>query len=179
MRADMMQPLVGALSVMLAWLLVDAAAIKLRQRARLLRVLREFAGVPSRWVNASYALAIAIELAAASALLWPSTQRIGAGTAAALWFCYTSLLLRALLRGRPDVDCGCDSSAGDTPLDGMKIVRTATLALAAALVAWANLSTAPLGLHVFVDIVAGTALFALYHTCALLGSPQPTPERSS
>lgn len=174
-----MQPLVGALSTMLALVLVHAAVIKLRQRARMLGVLHEFAGVPPRWVKPAYAIAVAIELAAASALVWPSTQRIGAGTAAALWLCYTSLLLRALLRDRPEVDCGCDSAAGDRPVDGMKLLRTTTLAVAAAIVGWPNLSTAPLGLQAFLNIVAGTAFFALYHTWTLLGGSQPTIESSS
>jgi hypothetical protein len=173
-----MQPLVGALSTMLALMLVHAAVIKLQQRARMLRVLHEFAGVPPRWVKPAYAIAVAIELAAASALVWPSTQHLGAGTAAALWLCYTSLQLRALLRGHPEVDCGCDSTAGDRPLDGMKIVRTATLAAAATIVAWPSFATVPAGLQVFLNIVAGTASFALYRTWTLLGGPQPTIESS-
>ncbi len=174
-----MKHLLGALSTMLAIMLVHAAVIKLQQRARMLRVLHEFAGVPPRWVKPAYAIAVAIELAAASALVWPSTQQLGAGTAAALWLCYTSLQLRALLQGRPEGDCGCDSTAGDSPLDGMKIVRTATLSAVAALVASPDFSPVSIGLQVLLNILAGTALFALYHTWTLLGGSRPTTESPS
>jgi hypothetical protein len=78
------------------------------------------------------------ELTAGLALLPSATRPLGAVAAAALWAVYGALIVRALMAGRSDIDCGCAFGRRGAPLGGFELGRNLaliTLALATAIFA--------------------------------------------
>jgi len=97
--------------------------------------VREFAGVPQRW-SASATLAVILAESLAGLLLWvPAYRAAGALLAALVWGGYLALILRAIAKGRRDVECGCSFGASLRPLGAYQVTRNAALIGAAAAVA--------------------------------------------
>ena len=160
LNAHWIAALAGPLSMTVALVLAQAALVKAKRRERMHKVMQEFVGVSPGWAPAAYAAAVTIELAACAALIWSPTRQTGAAVAAALWAIYTGLLLRAVLAGRGQVDCGCDAALPGRQLDVMYVVRAALLMLSAALVACSPPAVG--ALHHLLDLFAGGTLFVLY-----------------
>ncbi len=104
---DVARLLICQIAAFLALLLAASAVHKGMRWADTKRVVQEFAGVP-RWAAPAAAAAAALAESLAALLLFaPAYRRTGALLAALIWSAYLALMLRAIVRGRRDVDCGC------------------------------------------------------------------------
>jgi hypothetical protein len=127
-------------------------------------VARRFAGLPQALTAWASGAAVAWEIAAAVALLVPSTRMAGAAMAALLWSVYLALLLRAIRSDRRDVDCGCSfgmrAATAHRPLGAFQVARNTALVILACGVAAVSARgsvVAPAS-----QMLAAFALLALY-----------------
>lgn len=153
-------------AVFLALIMLAAGLHKLIRRERIRNVVHEFAGVPRAVAPLVVAVVAATELLA-SVLLWTPWHRAAGGALAALvWGVYLALILRALARGRRDMDCGCTFGATHRPLGAFQVARSLTLICAAVLVGMGSaVGTAAPAASLPVTgyaILAAFALAALY-----------------
>jgi hypothetical protein len=155
------QLLTAQLAAFLALLLLASALHKLIRRDRTREVVHEFAGVSRRLAPFAVMMIAAAEMISA-VLLWTEPYRVAGGLLAALiWGGYLSLILRAILQGRRDVDCGCSFGATRRPLGVFHVTRNVVLAGAALLISGgsAAASNNPI---VASQILPALALLALY-----------------
>lgn len=117
------------LTLFLAALLGASALHKLLARERLSAVTARLAGATLPTGALLLALAATLEALAALALLFEPLRPGGALAAAALWLGYGFALWRQ--RGKV-LDCGCDLSAREKPVDGIAVARPLLLAALAA-----------------------------------------------
>jgi hypothetical protein len=144
-----------------AMLLAASAVHKAARWTHSLTVLREFAGVPRALAASSLGAATAVELTAGAMLMLPAYRTTGAVLAALIWSLYVALIVRAVVQGRRDVDCGCSFGPASRPLGSFQIVRNLVLAALALFIAWVSAfrGTVPTqGTY----ILGGFALLALY-----------------
>ena len=155
------QSLAAQGAAFLALLLGASAVHKVARWSRSRVVVRGFGGVPGVFADAALAAAVAAELAAGLLLLPASTRALGAGLAAAVWTVYLVLLLRAILHGRRDLDCGCSFGAAHRPLGAFQVTRNAALVAVAAGVAAASVwrDVPPVAAS---QLLGAGALLALY-----------------
>jgi methylamine utilization protein MauE len=154
------QLLVVQFAAFLAVLLPVSALHKLIGRRRAQAVVREFAGVPPRLAPFAIVVIAGTELFASLLLLTP--YRAAGGVLAVLISGgYLLLIVRAIARGRRDVDCGCSFGAAHRPLGAYQVARNAAVTGVAVLVAAGSAASAtvPVGAS---QILAAFALFALY-----------------
>lgn len=146
-----------------AILLAASAGHKLLQWRDSVRVVGRFGGVPPRLAPPALALALLAELGACLLLFLPApTERAaGAMLAAAIWGVYLTLIVRAVRRGRRDVECGCSFGSARHPLGWYEIIRNASLLCAALCVAAVSSAYGTLPLQGSQLLAAG-ALLALY-----------------
>jgi hypothetical protein len=147
---EVCRELATQLAAFAALLLAASGIHKCIARQRTRAAAHEFAGVPT-----------GAEVLA-SLLLWiPRFRASGAAVAGIIWGGYGLLMLRAVARGRRDVDCGCTFGAAHRPLGTFQLVRNAVLAASAALVAGvcATDGVRSIGAEQFL---AAAALLALY-----------------
>ncbi|GII63515.1 methylamine utilization protein MauE [Sphaerisporangium krabiense] len=117
--------------VLLAVVFVAAAATKVRGR----RDLEEFRaavrgfGVTARWSSAVAGVVIALESAAAAAMLVDAVAPAGLGLAAGLLAAFTAAIVSALRKGTP-ANCRC-FGASARPLGTRHVVRNGILLLVA------------------------------------------------
>jgi hypothetical protein len=150
------------LRIALAGVLLRAALHKARDLRAFRLALTDYALLPHPLVPALAPMFIAVEVATASALLWPGASTEAAGAACALLVTYSGAIALGLLRGRRGIDCGCGGPAGGAPLGEGLLVRNALLLAAAAFCA-APAAARPLGAVDLPTVVAGgTAAFLLY-----------------
>src|SRR2546425_10159919 len=103
-----MDPVIDfTLRTALALLCFVAAGHKLRDRDRFRATLAEYRLLPAGLVPLAAALVVAVEVAAAGALLVPGARAAGLVAAAALLVLYGAAIAINLARGRRDIDCGC------------------------------------------------------------------------
>src|SRR5277367_589592 len=102
-----LQDLAVQLAAFQCMLLAVSAIHKLYRRGRAQAVLHEFAGVPRRLAPFAVVLVGSGEIFAGSLLWIPSHRTAGGVLAALIWGGYLLLILRAIARGRRDMDCGC------------------------------------------------------------------------
>jgi hypothetical protein len=99
-----------------ALLLAVSAGHKVFRWSYAKTVVRQFAGLPAALAPAALAAAALGELVACLSLLVPApaVRSAGALVACGIWASYLALIVRAVLQGRRDVDCGCSfgSAAG-------------------------------------------------------------------
>jgi hypothetical protein len=155
------QLLMVQLAAFLAALLLASGLHKMIGRGRAAVVVHEFAGVPLRLAPFVLAAVAATE-ALAGLLLWmPWSRAAGAVLALLIWGSYLWLIVRAIARGRRDVDCGCSFGAAQRPLGAYHVARIAALGGAAALVAVVCTASAT-GPVIASQVLAALALLALY-----------------
>jgi len=162
--------LMAQLAAFIALLLAASATHKWMRWLDSMRAVHEFAGVPR---SAAAAALVAVGLAElfAAALLLGSVHRAGgAGLAALIWGTYLALMLRALAKGRRDVDCGCSFGGARHPLGAFEVSRNALLVLLALLLAFTpTVAQAP----VLSRLLAAAALLALYGALDQVMALQP------
>jgi hypothetical protein len=155
------QLLVIQLAAFEAVLLLASGLHKMLRRERSQAAVRELAGVPRHLAPVAVAAVAAAELLA-SLLLWVPSYRVAGGTLAVLiWGGYLALILRAIARGRRDVDCGCTFGATQRPLGAYHVARNGVLTGVAAVVA-AGFAAGASGSVLASQILAALVLFALY-----------------
>jgi len=164
----------------LAWFLVlvlaSSAVQKLIERDRMSTAPAKLAGLGLPIAGPVSLVAAAIEAMAAIALLFPSTQSIGAALAAGLWLAYGLALAAAARRG-DSLDCGCSFAARTKPVDAFTIGRAflltclAMLALAAAMAGATTPGIEPL--------FAALGLFSLYHAAGEIAALPPLPRKAA
>ena len=154
------QLLVVQFAAFLAVLLPVSALHKLIGRRRAQAVVREFAGVPPQLAPFAIVVIAGTELLA-SLLLLTSYRAAGGVLAVLISGGYLLLIVRAIARGRRDVDCGCSFGAAHRPLGAYQVARNAAVTGVAVLVAAGSAASAtvPVGAS---QILAAFALFALY-----------------
>jgi hypothetical protein len=162
MLSSVMDVLIGALSVALALLLISAGIHKAIDRTRMIHVLREFAGIPARWTQVALLCTVLLETGAGIALALPHARPSGALIATFLWVVYAALLLRTVLAGRRDVDCGCRLHAGSESIGNRDVLRTMALAAMAALIALTSRAGMPDAMHWLLNLAAGFTCYAMY-----------------
>jgi len=166
------QVLAAQLAVFQALLLAASAFHKAAAWSRSLAVMRQFGGVPESLTSTALGTVIASELLAATLLLMPSYRAVGAVLAAVLWTVYLGLILRAILRNRRDLECGCSFGPSSRPLGAFQLARNAVLSAMA--VAIAGVSAVAGGMPVEVSqVLGGVALLALYGALDQVMALQP------
>src|SRR5437870_1480218 len=124
-----MDPVIDlTLRTALALLFFVAAGHKLRDLDRFRATLAEYRLLPAGLVPLAAALVVAVEVAAAGALLVPGARAAGLVVAAALLALYGAAIAINLARGRRDIDCGCAGPAVRRPITGALVARNAALA---------------------------------------------------
>jgi Methylamine utilisation protein MauE len=155
------QSLVIQLAAFEAVLLLASGLHKMLRRERSQAAVRELAGVPRHLAPAAVVAVAAAELLA-SLLLWMPSYRAAGGTLAVLiWGGYLALILRAIARGRRDVDCGCTFGAAQRPLGAYHVARNGVLTGVAVVVA-AGFAAGASDSVLASQILAALVLFALY-----------------
>ena len=124
-----MDPVIDVtLRMALALLFFVAAGHKLQDLGRFGATLAEYRLLPARLVPLAAALVVAVEVAAAGALLVPGARAAGLLSAATLLLVYGAAVAINLARGRRDIDCGCAGPAVRRPISGALVARNAALA---------------------------------------------------
>jgi len=145
-----------------ALLLLVSAVHKLVKWSHSRGVLRQFAGVPASLTALVLAVVCTAEFVAAAMLVTPSTRIAGALLACLLWTAYLTLLLRAIVSGRRDLDCGCSFGSAHR-LGSFHIVRNGVLLgfamLVVAVCIWSG-----------SDKVQGSQVLAAFALLALYGA---------
>jgi Methylamine utilisation protein MauE len=155
------QSLTAQMAAFQAFLLAAAAVHKAARWTHSLTVVQQFAGVPGTLAASSLGAATAAELAAGALLLVPAYRATGAVLAALLWTLYVALIIRAVVQGRRDVDCGCGFGPTSRPLGRFQIVRNVMLAALAVCIAWVSAFHGAAAIQ-GTFVVGGLGLLALY-----------------
>jgi hypothetical protein len=143
-------------------LLLGASAVHKAVRwTHSLSVMRRFAGVPEALAAPALGAALALESAAAFMLLGARGGAAGGVLAALMFSLYAALIVRAVVAGRRDVDCGCNFGPASRPLGSFQIARNIVLAALAILIAGVPAYDGAVAGRVTLA-VGGLALLALY-----------------
>ena len=160
------------LATFLAVVLSASGLHKLIRRRRMHIAAREFARVPRLLAPLAAPAAAAAELSAALLLLSASHRAAGGAVAALIWGVYLLLILRAIVQGRRDVDCGCTFGVARRPLGAYQLARNFILAGMALLVAAVS-ALNPAEPVAGAQILAAFALLALYAALDEVTALQP------
>jgi hypothetical protein len=159
-------PVFGLLaSAALALLFAAAGIAKLRDRARLAAVLEAYDVLPRILARGVAILLPFVELAVAGGLLVNITRPIAAWAAGDLLFIYGAGIALNLVRGRRDIDCGCEGFGERRPIAGWMLVRNALL-IGLAAVAGAPQTERIIELTDVLTIFGGLAAFVLIYFAA-------------
>lgn len=159
--------LVVQLAAFQAALLLASGMHKLIVPRRIEDVVHQFAGVPRRLAAAAATAAAAAELLAGMMLWTPSWRAAGGMLAAFMWCGYLFLIVRAIARGRRNVDCGCSFGPAHHALGPYPVIRNAALAAAAA---WVAAGAAAGAAADGAGWISGTQLLASLAFLALYGA---------
>jgi hypothetical protein len=168
---DAMRALAAQFAAFEALLLTASAGHKLVKWSHSWNVVRQFAGVPSSLATPVLGAVVLCEFSAAVLLIVPASRAAGGACAAFIWTAYLVLILRAIVQGRRDADCGCSFGASARPLGAFQLTRNSLLAGAAIFVAVTSAggSIAIQG----SQVLAGCALLALYGALDQVMALQP------
>jgi hypothetical protein len=155
-----------------AMLLAASAVHKAVRWTHSRNVMRQFAGVPGVLAGTSLGVATAVELAAGALLMVPAYRTTGAVLAALIWTLYVALIVRAVVQGRRDVDCGCSFGPTSRPLGSFQIARNLVLAALAVFIAWVSASGGSVPAQ-GTFVLGGLALLALYGALDQVMALQP------
>lgn len=162
-----------ALSLLLSYVLVDAALHKLRNPLHYAVIIDEYRVAPRGAGRLLVWPVCSAELLAGLALLLPPLHRAGLLLAALLLAAYFALIALNLLRGRREIDCGCGAPERAQGLSAALLARNALLVvLALAMLLAAPLSRSFVWLDWLVVAGAALALILVYLSLNLLVSNQ-------
>ncbi|HWS64052.1 MAG TPA: MauE/DoxX family redox-associated membrane protein [Steroidobacteraceae bacterium] len=172
------QSFAAQMAMFQAMLLAATAVHKAVRWTHSRNVMRQFAGVPGILAGSSLGVAIAVELAAGALLLVPACRTTGAVLAALIWTLYVALIVRAVVQGRRDVDCGCSFGPTSRPLGSFQITRNLALAALAVFIASVSVSVSVSASGGSVPaqgpfVLGGLALLALYGALDQVMALQP------
>jgi len=170
--AGAMQSFAAQMAAFQALLLAASALHKAVRWTHSLTVMRQFAGVPGVLAGSSLGAAMAFELAAGALLMVPAYRTTGAVLAALIWTLYAALIVRAVVQGRRDVDCGCSFGPTSRPLGSFQIARNLVLAAVAAFIAWVSALNGTVPTQ-GTFLLGGLALLALYGALDQVMALQP------
>jgi hypothetical protein len=134
---EAIQLLIAQLAIFQALLLAVSAVHKSLKWSHSQGVVRQFAGVPRSLAASALLIVIVGELVAAVLSIVPAYRGAGAMLAALLWTLYLALIVRAIIQGRRNVDCGCSFGPAARPLGSFQVARNTVLAGIAWFIAWA------------------------------------------
>jgi hypothetical protein len=166
------QSFAAQMAMFQAMLLAATAVHKAARWTHSRNVMRQFAGVPGILAGSSLGVAIAVELAAGALLLVPACRTTGAMLAALIWTLYVALIVRAVVQGRRDVDCGCSFGPTSRPLGSFQITRNLALAALAVFIASVSASGGSVPAQ-GAFVLGGLALLALYGALDQVMALQP------
>jgi hypothetical protein len=166
------QSFAAQMAVFQAMLLAASAVHKAARWTRSLTVVRQFAGVPGVLAASSLGAATVAELAACALLMVPAYRTTGAVLAALIWTLYVALIVRAILQGRRDVDCGCSFGPTSRPLGAFQVARNLVLAALAVFIAWVSAVDGTVSTQ-GTFVLGGLALLALYGALDQVMALQP------
>lgn len=167
-----MQSLAAQMALFQALLLGVSALHKAAGWMRSVGVVRRFAGVPRSLAPATLGAIVAAELAAGALLIVPSRRAMGATLSALIWSVYLALILRAIVQGRREVDCGCSFGSASRPLGSFQVARNAVLAGLAMLTAAVSYCSGGVAAEAS-QVLGGVALLALYGALDQVMAVQP------
>jgi hypothetical protein len=170
--ASAVQSFAAQMAMFQAMLLAASAVHKAVRWTHSRNVMRQFAGVPGVLAGSSLGVATALELAAGALLLVPAYRTTGAVLAALIWTLYVALIVRAVVQGRRDVDCGCSFGPTSRPLGSFQIARNLVLAALAVFIAWVSASGGGVPAQ-GTYLLGGFALLALYGALDQVMALQP------
>jgi hypothetical protein len=156
-----MQSFAAQMAIFQAMLLAASAVHKAARWTHSLTVVRQFAGVPGALAASSLGAATVAELVAGALLMVPAYRTTGAVLAALIWTLYVALIVRAIVQGRRNVDCGCSFGPTSRPLGSFQIARNLVLAAVALFIAWASAFDGTVSTQ-GTFVLGGLALLALY-----------------
>ncbi len=163
--------LIAQLAAFLALLLLASAVHKALRWPHTRHVVRDFARVPAAASSMMALAAALIETLAGALLFAPAHRPAGAVLAALLWTAYSALIVRAIIQGRREVDCGCSFGRAHRPLGAFHVARNALLVFLALLVAVpAAGESVPV---IPAQVWAACALLALYAALDQVMALQP------
>ncbi|MFI4891438.1 MAG: MauE/DoxX family redox-associated membrane protein [Steroidobacterales bacterium] len=160
-------------------LLLASAVHKLRGWARAQHAVHELTGLPKGLAGMAAIGIAAAELASGLGLWVPAVRLDAALLASLVWAGYLVFLLRAVMSGRRDLDCGCSFSSAHRPLGAFHVTRAAVLtglSLLVALSAAVAPGAVPYDLSaaaVLTELLAGIALLVLYAALDQVMAVQP------
>jgi hypothetical protein len=155
-----------------AMLLAASAVHKAVRWTHSRNLMRQFAGVPRVLAGASLGVATAVELTAGALLMVPAYRTTGAMLAALIWTLYVALIVRAIVSGRRDVDCGCSFGPTSRPLGSFQIARNLVLTALAVFIAWVSVFGGAVPAR-GTFVLGGFALLALYGALDQVMALQP------
>ena len=156
-----------------AMLLAASAVHKAVRWTHSRNVMRQFAGVPGVLAGPSLGVATVLELAACALLMVPAYRTMGAVLAALIWTHYVAFIVRAIVQGRRDVDCGCSFGPTSRRLGSFQIARNLVLAALAVFIAWVSVIDGPVPPAQGSFVLGGLALLALYGALDQVMALQP------
>jgi hypothetical protein len=166
------QSFAAQMAMFQAMLLAASAVHKAVRWTHARSVMRQFAGVPGILAGSSLGVAITMELAAGALFMVPAYRTTGAVLAALIWTLYVALIVRAVVQGRRDVDCGCSFGPTSRPLGSFQIARNLVLAALAMFIAWVSASGGSVPAQ-GTFVLGGLALLALYGALDQVMALQP------
>lgn len=172
--AGVMHALAAQAAAFESLLLLASALHKAFKWTHFKNVVQQFGGVPPPLVAAVLAGVTALEAGAAALLLMSALRTPGALLAALVWSAYLALIVRAILEGRRDADCGCSFGPTPRPLGSYQVARNSSLTGVAIGVALADPAA---GISVQAsEVLAACALLALYGAMDQVMALQPLRE---
>lgn len=152
----------------LALLLAASSLHKFLLGARARQAARDLSGVPASVAPAAVVVVAIAEMAAAIQLLAPGHRAAGAILCAAIYLVYLLLIVRAIVAGRRDIDCGCSFGAAHRPLGWFDVARNSLLVMLAVFVGAGGEAAMPMS-----QLLGAGALLALYGALDALRSVRP------
>lgn len=163
LMGDALHALADQAATFEALLLFAAAIHKAVHWPQLLRAVRQFVGARASLAPLVLAGDAAATVAAGALLLLPNSRLAGALLAAVFWATYLAFILRAVLVGRHDVDCGCSFGPTQRPLGSYQVARNMVLlAVALGVAIDAHFAGGSGDGLQASQVLAGCALLALY-----------------
>jgi hypothetical protein len=152
------------LAAFLSLMLFVSAVHKYLERERLVTATARLARVHLRYAPALLSVAALIELGAAVTLWSPATRVSGSVIAVLVWCAYLAFIVRAILSGDREFDCGCSFGQFGNSKRGLgefEVIRNVALAFLAAVVALTGhlIGANPLG---SLTLMSGVLLLVLY-----------------
>jgi hypothetical protein len=169
---DTLRSLTAQFAAFEAFLLIVSAGHKAVKWSYSRGVVLNFAKVPAALVAPALGGVTLVESIAGAMLMVPAYRAVGGLLAGSVWTVYLALIVRAMIQGRRDADCGCSFGPTQRPLGWFQVSRNAVLLAVAAIVT----GVSAVGGNVAVEgsqVLAACALLALYGALDQVMALQP------